>query len=351
MNRSFWNGKRVFLTGHTGFKGSWLSLWLSDMGANVYGFATDPPTTPSLFEVANVKSFLASNTIGDIRDFYILKDALTASRADIVLHLAAQPLVKNSYSDPVGTYTVNINGTINLLEAMRCSQGARVLVNVTTDKCYENNERIWPFRENEPLGGYDPYSSSKACSELITAAYRRSFLGDAGTYVATARAGNVIGGGDWSEHRLLPDLFRALDTDTVLNIRSPKAIRPWQHVLEPLSGYLMLAESLFLYGDRFASAWNFGPNESDARSVEWIVKHLATKEPSIRVDLSVSNEIHEAATLKLDSSKAKTELGWRPRWSLNQAIEYVRLWHKDWRAGKDMCRQSLAQIHEYERSE
>ena len=348
MNRNFWNGKHVFLTGHTGFKGSWLALWLSDMGAKVYGFSTEPPTKPNLFEVANVESFLASSIIGDIRDFYTLKDALIASKADVVLHLAAQPLVRSSYSDPLGTYTVNINGTINLLEAVRSSNKTRALVNVTTDKCYENNESMWPFRENEALGGYDPYSSSKACSELITAAYRRSFLSELDTYVATARAGNVIGGGDWAEHRLLPDLFRAIDTNSILNIRSPKAIRPWQHVLEPLSGYLMLAENLFLYGDRFASAWNFGPNESDARSVEWIVKRLATRNPNLLMDFSVGNHLHEAATLKLDSSKAKAELGWKPRWSLNQAIDSVCSWHEDWRSGKDMYSQSLAQIHEYE---
>lgn len=348
MNREFWRGKRVFLTGHTGFKGGWLALWLTDMGAEVFGYALPPPTEPNIFTVADLQGRLARSTIADIRDAAALTQAMQAAQPNIVFHLAAQPLVRYSYVAPVETYAVNIMGAVNLLEAVRLIPSVKAIVNVTTDKCYENREWVWPYRENEAMGGFDPYSSSKACSELVTAAYRRSFLEPAGIHLASARAGNVIGGGDWAVDRLVPDFLRALDAGRILSIRSPLATRPWQHVLEPLSGYLILAEKLFTAGQGFAEAWNFGPEEADARPVQWIVEYLCSQLPDATWKSDASPQPHEANTLKLDSSKAKAQLGWRPRWNLPTALGMTLSWHRAWRQGADMAAISAQQIQEYE---
>jgi len=348
MNRTFWRGKRVFLTGHTGFKGGWLALWLADMGAEVHGYALTPSTESNFYSVANLRDRLASSTIADIRDVAAFVQAMQAAQPEIVFHLAAQPLVRHSYVEPVETYAVNVMGTVNLLEAVRQTPSVKAVVNVTTDKCYENREWVWPYRENEAMGGFDPYSSSKACSELVTAAYRRSFLESAGIHLASARAGNVIGGGDWADDRLVPDFLRALDAGQTLTIRSPLSTRPWQHVLEPLSGYLTLAEKLFAVGPSFAEAWNFGPEETDARPVQWIVEYLCSQVPDAAWQCNATPQPHEANTLKLDSSKAKAQLGWRPRWNLEYALGMTLAWHQAWKQGADMAATSLQQIHEYE---
>ncbi len=348
MNREFWRGKRVFLTGHTGFKGGWLSLWLANMGAEVHGYSLSPPTEPNFFTVCKLSSELASSTIADIRDSTKLRRAMQAAQPHVVFHLAAQSLVRYSYLEPVETYEVNIMGTVNVLEAVRHAPGVKAVVNVTTDKCYENREWVWPYRENEAMGGFDPYSSSKGCSELITTAYRNSFLDHVGVHLASTRAGNVIGGGDWSADRLVPDFLRAIDAGQTLMIRSPQAIRPWQHVLEPLSGYLMLAERLYTHGPGFAEAWNFGPEDADARTVQWIVEFLCRQTPGATWQCDTAPLPHEAHSLKLDSSKAKARLGWRPRWPLQTALGHTREWHQAWRASADMAGLSLQQIQEYE---
>lgn len=348
MNREFWRGKRVFLTGHTGFKGGWLALWLTDMGAEVHGYALNPPTEPNFFTVTNLQERLANSTIADIRHASALTKAMQAAQPDIVLHLAAQPLVRYSYVEPVETYAVNVMGTVNLLEAVRQTSSVRAVVNVTTDKCYENREWVWPYRENEAMGGFDPYSSSKACSELVTATYRRSFLAPGNVHLASARAGNVIGGGDWASDRLVPDFLRALDSGQTLVIRAPLATRPWQHVLEPLAGYLILAQKLFTEGREFADAWNFGPEESDARPVRWIVEYLCSQSPDASWQCDASPQLHEANMLKLDSSKAKGHLSWRPRWNLKAALGMTLAWHQAWRKEADMIAISAQQIRAYE---
>lgn len=347
LNRSFWQGKSVFLTGHTGFKGGWLALWLSEMGASVHGYALAPSTDPSFYIVTNLADRIAGSTIADIRDADRLRAALESAEPDIVIHLAAQPLVRYSYAEPAETYAVNVMGTVNLLEAVRQVPSIKAVINVTTDKCYENRERDEPYREYEALGGYDPYSSSKACSELVTSAYRRSFMKAKGIALASARAGNVIGGGDWSADRLLPDFLRAIDADQLLTIRYPEAIRPWQHVLEPLSGYLLLAEKLYAE-DSAADAWNFGPEDTDARPVSWLVDRLCARIPGSSWRREGAPQLHEAGTLKLDSSKAKKKLGWRPRWRLDQALAHTVDWHLAWRKGVDMHAFSLQQIAAYE---
>ncbi len=344
----FWQGKRVFVTGHTGFKGGWLSLWLQSLGAEVYGYALNPATTPNFFTVAKVSESLAGSTIADIRDASTLENAMLTAQPDLVFHLAAQPLVRYSYAEPVETYSTNVMGTVNLFEAVRKTSSVRAVVNVTTDKCYENKETLRPYTEDDAMGGYDPYSSSKGCSELVTAAYRRSFLADAGVSVATARAGNVIGGGDWSEDRLIPDILRAIDKNQLLVIRSPNAIRPWQHVLEPLAGYLLLAERLYTQGERFAQGWNFGPYDEDAKSVAWIVEKLVASIPSATWKIDEQPQLHEANYLKLDSSKARLQLGWQPRWSLENALEKIVDWHQAWHKQKDMRQFSMDQIAAYQ---
>lgn len=344
---NFWHDKSVFLTGHTGFKGGWLSLWLQSMGAKVHGYSLSPPTSPNLFEIAQIAAGMASNTIADIRDQDKLRSAMIAAKPDVVFHLAAQPLVRYSYAQPVETYSVNVMGTVHLFEAVRACDSVKAVVNVTTDKCYENQEWDWGYRENEPMGGADPYSSSKGCVELVTSAYRRSFLSDLGVLVASARAGNVIGGGDWAADRLIPDFLRALDAGKELNIRSPFSIRPWQHVLEPLSGYITLAEELYNGEQSFADGWNFGPEDADARPVNWIIEMLATLRTDVRWKVDASPQLHEANYLKLDSSKARNHLGWRPRWRLQQALQATIEWHEAWKGGADMRATSLLQIQAY----
>jgi CDP-glucose 4,6-dehydratase len=348
VDPAFWRGKRVFITGHTGFKGSWLTLWLQRLGADVHGYALPPPTQPDLFTVAGVASGLAGHTLADVRDAAALKRALVSAMPEVVFHLAAQPLVRRSYHDPVETYAVNVLGTVHLLEAVRACPVVRSVVNVTTDKCYENNESFPAYRETEPLGGHDPYSSSKACSELVTAAYRTSFLADAGVAVASARAGNVIGGGDWARDRLLPDFFRAADEQRPLDVRHPEATRPWQHVLEPLAGYLLLAQRLALQGQHFAGSWNFGPADADARAVRWILDRLSARLPGTRWQSHPGPHPHEAHQLRLDSSKAARQLGWTARWDLAVALDRTVEWHRAWRAGGDMNATCLAQIEAYE---
>lgn len=347
VNPDFWRGKRIFLTGHTGFKGGWLSLWLQSMGAEVHGYALAPPTTPNFFTVASVGEGMAGGEIADIRDAGRLCRAMQAAHPEIVFHLAAQPLVRRSYAQPLETYAVNVMGTAHLLEAVRATPGVKAVVNVTTDKCYENREWVWGYRENEALGGYDPYSSSKGCAELVTAAYRRSFLEQAGIALASARAGNVIGGGDWAEDRLIPDFLRAMDAGATLNIRSPQATRPWQHVLEPLSGYLALAERLYTEGAQFAEAWNFGPSDEDARPVRWIVERMAEMRRDVRWQCDEAPQPHEAHCLKLDSSKAKNRLGWHPRWHLEGTLAAIMDWHRAYRECQDMKAFSLGQIRQY----
>lgn len=348
MSPAFWQGKTVFLTGHTGFKGGWLALWLSSLGARVHGYALTPPTTPDLFTQARVGDGLASHTVADVRDPGALAAALRSCEPDIVLHLAAQPLVRSSYAEPVMTYAVNVMGTVHLLEAARACKSVRSIVIVTTDKCYENKEWVWGYRESEPMGGHDPYSSSKGCAELVTAAYRDSFLASAGIAVASARAGNVIGGGDWAMDRLLPDFFRAAKAGHVLEVRYPDATRPWQHVLEPLSGYLTLAEQLFTHGQSVAQAWNFGPADEDAKPVRWLLDRLTAQMPGTSWRHVGGEHVHEAGYLKLDSSKARSLLHWSPRWALAEALSRTVDWQQAWNSGRDMRDFSLRQIAEHQ---
>ena len=349
INHQFWQGKRIFLTGHTGFKGGWLSLWLQTLGAEVHGYALHP-TEPNLFNSAEVGVGMVSGEIADIRDAQRLHNAMQKADPQIVLHLAAQPLVRHSYAQPAETYAINVMGTVNLLDAVRKTPSVKAVVNVTTDKCYENYEWAWGYRENDPIGGYDPYSSSKSCAELITAAYRRSYFESMGIAVASARAGNVIGGGDWATDRLIPDFLRALDAGEVLKIRSPHSIRPWQHVLEPLSGYLMLAERLFAEGTNFAEAWNFGPNDEDACSVQSIIELLAKFRSDVewQCDEMLQAQPHEANYLKLDSSKARNQLGWQSNWRLEMALKKTIEWHQAWCNKQNMHAVTLQQIAEYE---
>jgi len=348
----FWQGKRVFLTGHTGFKGAWLSLWLHSLGAQVTGYALDPPTDPSLFELARVGE-LVHSVIGDVRDLERLKAEMALASPEIVIHMAAQPLVRDSYKIPVETFAINVMGTVHLLEAVRACPSVRAVVNVTTDKVYENREWAWGYRENEPMGGYDPYSNSKGCSELVTASYRSSYFnpeqyGNHGVAVATARAGNVIGGGDWAGDRLIPDCIRAILAGEPVQIRNPGAIRPWQHVLEPLSGYLLLAQRLCEDGVRYSGGWNFGPAEEDARPVGWIVERLcAGWGPGASFILDGGEHPHEAHHLKLDCSKAKTELGWLPHWSLSCAIDSIIEWTQAYLQQQELREVSLNQIRKY----
>lgn len=348
VNPDFWRGKRVFVTGHTGFKGGWLSLWLQSMGAEVHGYALKPPTDPNFFTVADVGNGMASSTITDIRNAEALCAALQNARPEVVFHLAAQPLVRYSYAEPVETYAVNVMGTVHLLEAVRATPTVKAVVNVTTDKCYENREWDWGYRENEAMGGFDPYSSSKGCAELVTSAYRQSFLNAAGIAIGSARAGNVIGGGDWAADRLIPDFLRAMDKGETLTIRSPNSTRPWQHVLEPLSGYLILAERLCVEGKNFAEAWNFGPADDDARSVQWIVERMAEMRNDVKWQLDKALQPHEANYLKLDSSKARNRLHWQPHWRLQTALQKTLAWHEAWKKAEDMRLVSLAQITEYD---
>jgi len=360
MNVEFWRGKRVFLTGHTGFKGSWLSLWLTSLGAKVTGYALEPPTTPSLYELARVDE-LVTSVIADVRDLERLKSEMATVSPEIVIHMAAQPLVRDSYRIPVETYATNVMGTVHLLEAVRACPSVRAVVNVTTDKVYENREWAWGYRENEPFGGYDPYSNSKGCSELVTAAYRSSYFVNQqfnsstsqrhGAAVATARAGNVIGGGDWAGDRLIPDIIRAILAGEPVRIRNPHAIRPWQHVLEPLSGYLLLAQRLYEDGARYAEGWNFGPADDDARPVEWIVQRICRQwGAGARYEIDRGEHPHEAHYLKLDCSKARSGLDWHPRWGLEKALDSIIEWTEHYCSGNDLQKVCLEQITEDRKS-
>ena len=350
-----WQGRRVFLTGHTGFKGGWLALWLAQLGANVRGYALNPSTDPNLFTVARVSS-VVDDIRADIRDAAALDRSMQEFAPEVVFHLAAQPLVRSSYEDPIGTLETNVIGTARVLDAVRRTPSVRAVVSVTTDKCYENKEWIWPYRETDPLGGYDPYSSSKACAEIVSAAFRQSYfpvhdLGKTNGHrvaIATARAGNVIGGGDWSRDRLIPDLIRGFLSGRPVAIRSPHAIRPWQHVLEPLHGYVLLAEKLLTHSPRFATAYNFGPSDTDARPVSWIVEQMTAfwgNGVSWHIDDAPSP--HEAGYLKLDSSRAHADLGWTPQLRLQQALELLVSWYRAWQSGSDMHALTLSQIEQY----
>lgn len=352
VDSCFWRSKRVFVTGHTGFKGSWLCLWLQQLGADVVGYALAPPTIPSLFETARVGAAMCS-IIGDVRDFDKFVGALRAHRPEIVIHMAAQPLVRRSYEEPVETYSTNLMGTVNLLEAVRYTDSVRAVVNVTSDKCYENREWMWGYRESDRMGGFDPYSNSKACAELITDSYRNSFFNTAdfsrhGVAVASARAGNVIGGGDWAQDRLIPDIVRSLSAGKPVAIRNPAGIRPWQHVLEPLGGYLQLAQALHIYGPEFSGPWNFAPDDGDTRSVRWIVERFSSQWGSAAGwEEQVCGHLHETNVLKLDSSKARGLLGWKPRWRLSQAIDRIVEWHKGFLCEADMHALSHSHIRAY----
>lgn len=350
IDQKFWVGKRVLVTGHTGFKGSWLSIWLQTLGAEVFGFSLpEPVSKPSLFSEANVGIGMTSMA-GDVREYQKVRNAISAVKPEIIIHMAAQPLVRCSYNNPIETYSTNVMGTVHMLEAARNIGSVRAFINVTTDKCYENKEWEWGYRENETLGGWDPYSSSKACSELVTSAYRRSFFEvGGGMALASARAGNVVGGGDWSTDRLVPDAFRAFEQNRPVVVRNPDAIRPWQHVLEPLRGYLTLAKGLFEHGKRFSEAWNFGPNDEDARSVKWVVGELANHwGKDAKWELDRAKHPHEAHYLKLDISKVKCQLGWLPMWNISTALQKTTQWHKEWLSGASMRALCEEQIREYE---
>jgi len=352
IDASFWQGKRVFITGHTGFKGSWLTLWLHSMGAVLKGFSLNPPTEPSLYQCAAVNSVIDS-TIGDIRDFDKLYSAINEFKPEIVFHMAAQPLVRLSYDEPIETYSTNVMGTVHLLEAVKRVGGVKAVINITSDKCYENREWVWGYRENEAMGGYDPYSNSKGCAELVASSYRNSFFnekdyGKHGVALASVRAGNVIGGGDWARDRLIPDILRSFENQQTVIIRNPHAIRPWQHVLEPLSGYIIIAQKLYSEGPAFAEGWNFGPREDDAMPVQFIVETMVKIwGDDAAWQLDGEDHPHEAHYLKLDCSKARSRLQWQPRWDLVETLGRIVRWHKAWIAGEDMLVLTRREINEY----
>ncbi|WP_462411700.1 CDP-glucose 4,6-dehydratase [Neobacillus sp. Marseille-QA0830] len=354
VTRDFWEGKKVFITGHTGFKGTWLGIWLHSLGAKITGYSLTPPTNPSLFEISKIEDDITSK-IGDIRNRETLYSAISASDPDIIFHMAAQPLVRLSYDEPIATFETNVIGTVNLFESVRNlpNNKKRAIVNITTDKCYENKEWPWGYRENDSLGGYDPYSNSKACAELVTSCYRMSFFNDETNKdnqisLASVRAGNVIGGGDWAKDRLLPDFFRAALRGESLTIRNPQATRPWQHVLEPLSGYMLLAEKLFKEGSKYAESWNFGPNEENVKSVVWVMNDLCNKWGGNNTyQIEKNKQPHEANLLKLDCSKAKSKLGWYPKWNLSTSLDKVIEWFQAYKAEEDMRQVCLKQINEF----
>jgi CDP-glucose 4,6-dehydratase len=352
-DHSFWRGRKVFLTGHTGFKGSWLALWLDVLGADVTGYSLDPPTDPSLFRQANVAECLRSIR-GDVRDFQQLKSAMAECRPEVILHMAAQSVVRSGYDDPIETYSTNVMGTVHVFEALRQLNLPSVVVNVTSDKCYLNREWAWGYREDEEMGGRDPYSNSKSCAELVTTAYRESFFPTAaihrhGVALGSARAGNAIGGGDWTTNQLIPDLIRAFLTGKPCSIRSPSAVRPWQFVLEPLNGYLTLAEHLAKDAPRFAGGWNFGPLDADARPVSWIADALVQSWGNgASWNRDAGEHPREANFLKLDASLARSQLNWQPRLPLQQALEWIVEWYRGFQAGADLRTLTRTQIDQYE---
>ena len=349
MDRNFWKGKKVFITGHTGFKGGWLSIWLAESGAKVTGYSLKPETNPSLFKSCSIEKKINS-IIGDVRDEKKLKKTILEAEPDIVFHLASQPLVLKSYENPVETYEINLMGTVNILNAMRDISSVKAFINVTSDKCYANDENLKAFKENDSMGGYDPYSSSKACSEFITAAYRSSFFNDT-VSIATARAGNIIGGGDWALNRIIPDFIKKINQNQKLSIRNPRAVRPWQFVLEPLNGYLILAEKLFLDGQHYSESWNFGPDNQDDKSVEWLISKFDKEygEGSNFEIESTENSLHEAKNLKLDCSKSMKRLNWSPKLNIEKSISMTCAWYKNFYKGdQDMYSFSAEQIKQYE---
>ena len=348
MNTDFWKGRNVFITGHTGFKGGWISLWLSRLGANVYGYSLPPPTQINFFELTNLKNVIAHSTIQNILDLNSLKRAMKSANPSLVIHMAAQSLVLKSYESPIETFNTNIIGTVNVLEASSYCKSVKAIINVTSDKCYENLEKVTAYNESDNLGGHDPYSSSKACSELISAAYRNSFLKDSGINLATVRAGNVIGGGDWAKDRLIPDFFRALNKKELLQLRYPKAIRPWQHVLEPISGYLMLAQKLLEGNAQYSDAWNFGPDEKNMSSVSDIIDYLSTKIKHIEKNNFNKSQLHETNLLKIDSSKARSKLGWSNKWNLKMTLDKTIQWYQAWQKHEDLITLTISQIDEYQ---
>ena len=347
VNSNFWKNRRVFLTGHTGFKGGWTSFWLSLMGANVHGYSLAPPTTPNFFLATNLKSRLSRSVIANILDLKNLKKAMKDANPTVVIHMAAQSLVGKSYNLPADTFATNVIGTVNVFEAARQVKSVKAVINVTSDKCYENKEWNRPFRESDRLGGQDPYSSSKACSELISAAYQKSFFTELDIYICSVRAGNVIGGGDWASDRLVPDFFKALDLRQAVNIRSPHSIRPWQHVLEPICGYLMLAEKLATDGKRYTGAWNFGPNKKNTKSVSEISDYLCSKIKESSWNNKKSSQWYEPQILKIDSSKAKNELGWKNQWNLSTTLNKTIEWYQAWRNREDVIALTRNQINIY----
>ncbi|MBE0426179.1 MAG: CDP-glucose 4,6-dehydratase [Nitrospirae bacterium] len=349
MDKSFWKDKKVMITGHTGFKGSWLSIWLKRIGANVVGYSLPPPTNPSLFEIANVNRGITSIE-GDIRNFEYLKSTIDRYRPEIIIHMAAQALVRYGYENPLETYSTNVMGTVNILESVRQVNGVRVLVIVTSDKCYDNKEWCWGYRENDTLGGRDPYSSSKACAEMVTTAYCKSYFSHNDVAIASVRAGNVIGGGDWSEDRLIPDIMKAFMEHRPVIIRSPQSIRPWQYVLDPLYGYLLLAERLWSNGQEYAGGWNFGPPKEDAKPVSWIVEEIKKMwgdDASWELD-NYSGNPKEALCLKLDCSKAKHLLGWSPNLNLHIALKWIVDWYRAYMQNENMQKYSNDEIIRYE---
>ena len=352
IDPTFWKGRKVFITGNTGFKGSWISLWLGQLGAKVTGYALEAPTNPSIFQITEVDKALVDSIHGDMRDAAALTSAMREAEPEVVIHMAAQSLVRDSYTDPVGTYSTNVMGTVNLLEAVRKTPSVNAVLNITSDKCYENKEWIWGYRENEAMGGYDPYSSSKGCAELVTSAYRRSFLQDAGIALATARAGNVIGGGDWAKDRIVPDAISAFIENRPLIIRNPMATRPWQHVLEPLSGYLTLCQQLINHPEEYAEGWNFGPNDEDVQPVSSLADTMVKLwGDNAQWQLDDGAHPHEARYLKLDCTRAKTQLKWKPIWGLDHALDETVRWYKSWHNQDDMYGLTVRQIESYQQEQ
>ncbi len=352
MNSVFWKNKKILLTGHTGFKGSWLTLWLNELGADVIGFSKDIPTEPSLYKEAKVNDKIIS-IMADIQNFDAIKKTIQEHKPEIIIHMAAQSLVRKSYLEPIETYSTNVMGTVNLLESVKKSDKTKVVINVTSDKCYENTDSKYNFVEEDPMGGYDPYSSSKGCSELITSAFRNSFFNvkkfeEHGIALASVRAGNVIGGGDWSQDRLVPDIMRNINKN-IIDIRNPNAIRPWQYVLEPLNGYMLLIEKLWTNGKEYSEAWNFGPNENDSKSVSYVLeKILKFFNKNIDWKKNDLNNLHEASKLTLNSSKAKNKLKWKPKTNVDQAIQFTVDWYNAHKMGQNMNKFSIQQIKEFE---
>lgn len=349
MKASFWSGKRVLLTGHTGFKGGWLSLWLAKLGANVYGYSLSPIAGPNLFEIAKVGDYIEDQVFADIRDANALKKFLKSVNPEIVFHLAAQPLVSASYDDPFYTYSVNIMGTVNLFEVIRSIDSVEAIINITTDKVYENKEWLYPYRENDALGGFDPYSNSKACSDLITSSYRQSYFEKKQIAIASARAGNVFGGGDWTVGRLIPDIFNSLRIGSPVFVRSLHSVRPWQHVLEPISGYLDLAQELSVGTTPLPHSLNFGPKDDDFKTVEWILKFFQGRGFNLSWVEESRKKYHESKLLRVDSTNARHHLGWTTKWDIETALIKTSDWHESWLRGEDMALKCQDQISQYEK--